>query len=209
MHGGANVNQMQMNGATPSYMSAVRGHVDIVKMLTMCGANLGLQTEHGLTTLDAARPMGMRLTVWIDLVRTWDPLQVAVYEGREDMITWLLRTGRADPLSRPAGTPQLGLLAQLTRPSVQQLVEAARRPWRPSANGYFGPSFRRLVFDVLLVAGRLASMSERAFAEQDAACHVFALPPELWLAILSFVGRNARLVGEGAADGTPALVGAD
>jgi len=215
MHGGADLDQTQMNGATPAYLSAVQGHVDIIKMLAMCGCDLNITTEHGLTALDAASSMQARLGVWLRLVRAWAPLQVAVYEGRLDMVAWLLHTGRADPSRWPVGTPALPLLAQLTSSEVRDAIQAAFRPWRPAGNGWFGPTQRAMVFSVLLVANRLAASASNGQmtpipAEdmakeltESATCAVVGrgvtramtarrcvLPPELWLAVLSFVGRR-------------------
>jgi ankyrin repeat protein len=185
--GGHGLENTDEGGYTPFLLAAQRGHFPVVRHLAAHGANIRARTTRHDNDAIALSVDCPEVQEYVRHIWDMAPLQIACEAKMTDRVHVLLRAG-VNPLGFPAESAplRLALTASTTYPSAPEpseelarLLRMAVLPWFPASTGLFGSQFRRTLFTVLLVKNRLERESALPF-----------LPTEIWLHIMSFVGRS-------------------
>ena len=118
---GAAVNQATTDdGATPLFVAAQEGHIEVVRLLAVFGANATTgATDGNRTPRSVATAKGhFALAKWLTAVETWPPLQIAAGCRLYRAAAATLRLGLVDP-------EQAGLVAML----AARATATSTTPW--------------------------------------------------------------------------------
>ena len=171
------------------------GHLPIVQLLAVYGADRETRTKHDETAQDLAALGHMdrqqNTAAWLVTVAGWQAFKIATACRLHPDLRRMLRTGAIDPLGctfaelrsvASAGGGTLWEDSQPPCPATTELFKAAVSGWAPDRHFLFHAGVRSSVHAVLLVAERL----QRRF---EIPGDLF-LPIELWREICGFFLRS-------------------
>lgn len=189
---GANMEETDNDGYTALLLASRRGFLPTVQCLAVEGADGGARTKQGLDAV-ALSFEHVDVREWLLQTKDFSPLHVAALMRSPFHVKKLLHTG-AHPLATTsrnrgptpldlAGMQTLGAQAYPLPPACQKcirLLQLASQRWTPSTHNLFGPRYRRYAVLVILLAQHLPL--DRPDLPN--------LPPEIWLRIISLLGRD-------------------
>lgn len=184
---GCDINETDNDGYSALLLAARRGYLSTVQTLALYGANLQARNKLSMDAIALAGDM-VEVRDWIRYTRNLKPLHIAALLRSQSHIRRLLKEG-ADPFVRSTCERRLTVKAiaqDTTAPfakpvcsKILRVLKQAHNPWTPSTHFLFGPRYRECVIRVMVVWRKC--VLETNLPE---------LPPEVWLHIISLVGRD-------------------
>ena len=201
--GGADVNTRGSGGklsqSTPVHTACQHGHLRSAQCLVSFGSALSCTDALGRTARDVALSSEHHEIVgWIDSVKGYSAMQIAIDARQHCAIVRMLGTGQFDPEQDRDAKPSYLALANAagkysqslpTCSRTEELVRLSLGPWSPAAHQLYSPAIRSAVISMLLVAQRIAAHARGAVALGDSKSALPALPATAILKILSFTKR--------------------
>jgi len=133
---GADVDQMNVYGATPLYISAKNGHLEVMKLLLAIGKDVGQTNINGATLLYVAAREGKLDVVKYLLANGADvdqadkkgatPLYIAAQEGHLEVVKWLLANKANVDHADKSGAAPIFIAAQMGKLDVVKYLLANR-----------------------------------------------------------------------------------
>ena len=192
---GAEVNHTDHDGFTAVLTAAAKGRLDVVQLLMAWGADRTRRNVYGADAYRAAFHNGsMEVLEFLDAVDGWSPLRIAVGLRLHTLIAAAMRMGKlavdggeaaallATAAAAGPWTDAPGLCAATATIARRVLCE-----WAPRRHGLYHRGVRSAIRSVLLVTARLKL--DRGGSGGTVRGGLVLLPPEIWMAVMSFFGR--------------------
>lgn len=175
-------------GYTPLLLAAQRGHLDVVKILAMYGANIMAETAIHRNNAISLSMEFEEVNKYLLHIQHYRPMQIAADARNYKRVVSLIQAG-VDTANGYHGPTPLEISLSLSQypgalpidHAICRLLRNARLPWGPSRHMLFPLRMRQTIFQTMLLSKRLSQHDRQA-----------VLPSEMWMHIISFLGVTSH-----------------